>query len=214
MASAYGVIEHWSRVSRCWPGLGMAQATIWIISYMIFISSLSLHLSVSPCSLCVPQYPKRDIVLLWTTLTQAIARLGSSAACAAGLEHCQSIAITKNGLYALLGFSNMIIPVVARVAISLQRTILSSDLAINHFMDTGPTLCFPSLDLVACITDSMRCRVTCCAYPDLNRIPSHQAFDTSLSQQCQVNTTTLANPITSEKSLQSHYSRTPTWKQS
>lgn len=76
---------------------------------MILIYSLVSNLSVSACSVCVPQYPKRDIVLLWTIFRQAIARLDSRVAYVADFEHCQFIAITKNGLCALLDFPDVIV---------------------------------------------------------------------------------------------------------
>ena len=109
MASTYGGIEQWTWISRCWPGLRMARATIWILSNMILVSSLVSISSVSPCSVCVPQYPEREIILLWTIFTQATARLGSRVAFAAGPEHFQFISTTKNGLRALLGLPDVMV---------------------------------------------------------------------------------------------------------
>ena len=109
MASAYGGIEQWTWVSRCGPGLRMARATIWILSNVILIPFLVSNSSVSPCSVCVPQYPEREVVLHWTMFTQAIARLGSRVGCAAGSEHFQSISTTKNCLRTPLGLPNVMV---------------------------------------------------------------------------------------------------------
>ena len=54
------------------------------------------------------QYPKGDIMLVWTRLTQAITTLGSRFGSAAGFEHCHSIAITKDELCGLLGLPSVI----------------------------------------------------------------------------------------------------------
>ena len=94
-----------------------------------------LNSSVFLCSVCGPQHPKGDIMLLWTILTQAIATLGSGFACVAGFEHCHSIAITKDGLCGLLGLPNVIFLL---LGISQQGTVLSRGFVIGYFMDTGP----------------------------------------------------------------------------
>lgn len=108
MAPAYGAIEQRSWVLRSRPALGMTRAILWILSNMILISSLASNSSVSLCSVCGPQYPKGDLMFLWTIITHAIATLGSRFTCAAGLQHIPSIAITKDGSYALFGLPYVI----------------------------------------------------------------------------------------------------------
>ena len=102
-------------------------------------------------------------MLLWTISSQAIATLGLRSACAAGFKHRHPVAIAEDGLCALFGLPYVISCRYSHLDL-LQGTFLSS-----AFVMATP-------NLVACITDSMRCRVTCYAYPDLNKPPIYSSI--------------------------------------